>query len=180
MRPALHRPLSPRQRARGFTLIETMVALTIGLVILLAVSVMYARNSSNFTEIEKTGDLLENARYALDVISEDLQQAGFYAEIYPASLSIQWQNSASPCETQPSNLGWDTSNAVIKMPPPVLGTPSASSLSCFSNPNPPRLSGTPALTDGHSGLRVLSILQAAAASLAAGGATIALSQEESA
>lgn len=150
MRPAPSRSFSPRQRARGFTLVETMVALTIGLVILLAVSVMYARNSSNFSEIEKTGDLLENARYALDVISEDLQQAGFYAEINPASLSIQWQNSATPCETNTGNLGWDTTNAVIKMPPAVLGTPSTSSLSCFSNPNPPQLSGTPALTVRHA------------------------------
>jgi predicted dehydrogenase len=37
--------------------------------------------------------------------------------------------------------------------------------------------GTPALTDGHSGLRVLEILQAAAESLAAGGAIISLNKE---
>jgi len=40
--------------------------------------------------------------------------------------------------------------------------------------------GTPALTDGHSGLRVLNILQAAAESLAAGGATIKLISEDAA
>jgi predicted dehydrogenase len=38
--------------------------------------------------------------------------------------------------------------------------------------------GTPALTDGRSGLRVLEILQAASESLAGGGATIALRTQE--
>jgi predicted dehydrogenase len=38
--------------------------------------------------------------------------------------------------------------------------------------------GTPALTDGHSGLRVLKILEAASASLAAGGVTMPLSNSE--
>ena len=38
--------------------------------------------------------------------------------------------------------------------------------------------GTPALTDGRSGLRVLEILQAASESMANGGATIALETGE--
>lgn len=144
-RPLTHRRGAARP-ARGFTLIEIMVALAIGLVILLAMSVMYARNSSNFSEIEKTGDLLENARYALDVMTEDAQQAGFYSEINPGSLGVTWNDTADPCATDATGMGWDTSTSAVTMPVAVHGYTSSDTVTCLDN----RLAGTPAVTMRHS------------------------------
>ena len=120
--------------------------MTIGIVVLLGMSVMYSRNSSNFAEIEKTGDMLENARFALDVMKEDVEHAGFYAEIDPSAMSATW-SAASPCVTDPTALGWNTGGASITMPPPVQGSPAADTTTpCLGN----RQADLPALTVRHA------------------------------
>ena len=91
-------------RERGFSLIEFMIAMTIGLFMIAGLVYLIAETSRSRAEIERSSRQIENGRYALDRIAEDLRHAGFYGEYFsvpsagetgfPASLT-----AASPCAT---------------------------------------------------------------------------------
>lgn len=66
--------------AAGFSLIEMMVAMAIGVVILLAVSEVFINNNRTRTEIEKTSRQIENGRYAMQLLESELANAGFFGE----------------------------------------------------------------------------------------------------
>lgn len=80
-----------RHRAiAGFSLIEMMVAMAIGVVILLAVSEVFINNNRTRTEIENTTRQIENGRYAMQLLESELSNAGFFGEAgkqsFPATL----------------------------------------------------------------------------------------------
>ena len=66
--------------AAGFSLVEMMVAMTIGVLILLAVSEVFISNNRSFTELEKTSRQIENGRYAMQLLESELANAGFFGE----------------------------------------------------------------------------------------------------
>ncbi len=75
----------------GFTLIEMMIAITIGLGILAGLIGVLAANSNNARSNDRTSELMSNGRYALNSMKQELRQAGFrgytWAEpIAPAAL----------------------------------------------------------------------------------------------
>jgi len=76
--PALTRtrPLRSDKQA-GFTLIEMMISITIGLGILAGLVGVLAANSSNSRSNDRTSELMTNGRYALNSMKQELRQAGF-------------------------------------------------------------------------------------------------------
>ena len=78
--PALSRtrPRRSGQQA-GFTLIELMIAITIGLGILAGLVGVLAANSSNSRSNDRTSELMTNGRYALNSMKQEVRQAGFRA-----------------------------------------------------------------------------------------------------
>lgn len=60
----------------GFTLIELMIAITLSLVVLVALSAMFVTGMRARDEIARTNQQIENGRYAMQVLADDLQQAG--------------------------------------------------------------------------------------------------------
>lgn len=64
--------------ARGFSLVELMVALTIGLIILSAVSMLFVSSKKTYTTQDSLARLQENARFAMQFIVKDLRMAGYY------------------------------------------------------------------------------------------------------
>jgi type IV pilus assembly protein PilW len=81
MHPTLH-------KQRGFTMAELMVAVGIGLVILAAMTSLFVNNSRTQSEIEKSNRQIENGRYAIQVTSGDLRNAGFFGEYDPSDLTL--------------------------------------------------------------------------------------------
>src|SRR5262245_11139312 len=71
----------PARRQHGLTLVELMVALVIGLVIVAAMSVLFAGSSRSRREMELSADAIENGRYAVDALSRELSQTGFYGSL---------------------------------------------------------------------------------------------------
>lgn len=71
---------------RGFSLVELMVGLTLGLLVLAAVSAVFISTSNTRDEMERAGKQIENGRYATQLLTEDLRQAGYYGEYDPAPL----------------------------------------------------------------------------------------------
>jgi type IV pilus assembly protein PilW len=74
-------------RERGFTLIELMVAIVVGMVIVASLSLLFANNSRARQEMEKTSQQIENGRYATQTLRDDIRMAGYYGEMSTVGLS---------------------------------------------------------------------------------------------
>ncbi|HSH42816.1 MAG TPA: PilW family protein [Arenicellales bacterium] len=68
-------------RQYGMSLIELMIAMTISLVVIGAVSGVYLSTSRSYTQDEMLSRMQENARYALHVLSKDLSMAGYWGPL---------------------------------------------------------------------------------------------------
>lgn len=64
---------------RGFSLVEMMVAMTLGVLVLLAVSEIFVNNNRTRSEIEKSSRQIENGRYAMQLLEDEISNAGFFA-----------------------------------------------------------------------------------------------------
>lgn len=73
-------------RQSGLSLIELMISITLGLLILAGVATIFTNNSRTRQEIERTSRQIENGRYAMQLLSDDLQAAGYLAEFDPTPL----------------------------------------------------------------------------------------------
>lgn len=63
-------------RQQGFTIVELMVAATLGLLILAGAISMFVSNKRIYTEQDELGRLQENARFAIDMLVNDIRMAG--------------------------------------------------------------------------------------------------------
>jgi type IV pilus assembly protein PilW len=71
-----------RNKQAGLSLVELMIALTIGLLLLTGLSLIFVNSSEANRELQKTSQQIENGRYAIDLISQDLRMAGFYGHFH--------------------------------------------------------------------------------------------------
>lgn len=62
----------------GFSIVELMVAILIGLIILAGVIQVVVTSKTTFIGQEEMSFIQENARYAMDLIGKDLQGAGYF------------------------------------------------------------------------------------------------------
>jgi type IV pilus assembly protein PilW len=69
---------SMKQNTRGFSLVELMVAITIGLIILVSVSGIFITSKTSYNVQDRLARLQENARFAMLYIMKDLRMAGYY------------------------------------------------------------------------------------------------------
>ena len=76
-------PLPRVDRQSGFTLIELMVALAIGLLIVAALIALLLNLSRNNNELSKTNRMIENGRFAVQLLEGDLVHAGFWGGFVP-------------------------------------------------------------------------------------------------
>lgn len=93
------RRASRRQLASGFTLVELMIGLVLGLLIVIAVSSLFVSSSTTRREVELSADVIENGRYAVDLMGRELSQSGFYGTIQTVSGATN-----SPCSTTVTDL----------------------------------------------------------------------------
>jgi type IV pilus assembly protein PilW len=112
----------------GVSLVELMIGLTIGVLMLLVLSSLLVNSSQARKELDKTTQQMENGRYAMDLLVNELRHAGYYGEgetvgLAPAALP-------DPCAT-------DVASLKVAMPVPVQGyaRPTASPLTCLADAN---------------------------------------------
>jgi type IV pilus assembly protein PilW len=72
------------RRQAGFTLIELMISLTIGLFIVLALLTLLINVNRNNGELTKTNHLIENGRFALQLLEADVSHAGYWGGFVPS------------------------------------------------------------------------------------------------
>ena len=69
-------PRAPRAIQGGFSLIELMIAITLGLLIMSGLTTIFVKNSQARSEIERSNRQLESGRYAMALLTDDLRMAG--------------------------------------------------------------------------------------------------------
>lgn len=78
-----HQPAPRRARERGFTLVELLISVALGMLIMIALIAVYLNISRTNTEMAKTNSQIENGRFAVDIVQEDLSHAGFWGGFIP-------------------------------------------------------------------------------------------------
>jgi len=130
---------------RGFSLVELMVALTIGLLIIAAIGRIFFSSRSTYQTDEGLARLQENARFALDSLQRDIRLAGYYGCLRDVT---RIENDLK----NPDNFGTDFKTAIQGFDYTATATgPSSTYTASSANPNPvgvPLANWTPALPLG--------------------------------
>ncbi len=135
-------PLHGRPREDGFTLVEVLVAMALGLLILLALVTLFSRNSANQQDLEQTIRQLESVRFSMDTLSEDVMHAGYFSDFNPETMLVApAYQTPDPCAVGLAALGWDTAASPVQMPVPIQGIAAGTAVACLGNRRP----GTEAL-----------------------------------
>ena len=154
-----------RRTARGFSLVEIMIAMAVGLGLLAAVTGLFGSTSRARTEMAKVGRMFESGRYAQDLLTEDLRLAGFYGEL---PLIAANATTPDPCEVGAASLGWNAAGATPSVPVPITGYQEGDPMpACLAE----RKSGTDVLM-----VRRVSTITTATDALAIGGAYLQTSR----
>ena len=85
---------SLRARQQGLSIIELMISMGIGLLILAGLVTMFVNSSANQRELQRSSIRIENGRYAMDTITQDLHHAGYYGQYFLNSVPTAAQD---PC-----------------------------------------------------------------------------------
>jgi type IV pilus assembly protein PilW len=117
-----------RSRQAGMTLVELSVAMVVALMVLGALAAVFGGTSRNRTSLERAARLTENAQYAMQVLRDDVAQAGYYDTLTTTAGGFTWR-TADPCATAIGDLGWSNPpgttppvNAKIENAPvPIFG-----------------------------------------------------------
>ena len=78
---------------RGFTLVELMIAMTIGLILLLVVGTVFTSSRQVFRIQEHNARIQESGRFAMEILGRSIKQAGL-AEIPFTGLKIGFAGTA--------------------------------------------------------------------------------------
>jgi type IV pilus assembly protein PilW len=112
----------------GLSLIELMISITIGLLILVALSTLFINQSKARVELDKSNRMIDNGRYALDLLSDNLRLAGYYGEFVPATgIPAIPASLPDPCSTSAADMA-----AALQLA--VQGYEAASPTSSISSP----------------------------------------------
>ncbi|WP_164844433.1 PilW family protein [Azoarcus sp. DN11] len=93
------KPQTPglRTAESGISLVELMIAMTLGLFVIGAMTAIFINNSQSRRELDKAAQQLENGRYAIQILRDEISMAGYYDAM--ASIASPPSTTASPCST---------------------------------------------------------------------------------
>src|SRR5256714_8284310 len=121
-------------RAAGLTLVELLVAMTIGLVLIIGATQVYVDSSKAYGINEATARLQENARYALSVLEPDIRMSGYWGL---TNVSDGITGIAQPTDAQSALGAPAASTCGVNFPLllgfPVQGTNNAYTATCAAN-----------------------------------------------
>jgi type IV pilus assembly protein PilW len=93
------------KKSAGFSLVELMVAMTIGLLLLTGLSMIFVNSSQANRELRNSAQQIENGRYASDILTQDLHLAGFYGRLYTLPDPV---GTPDPCNIAAANAAEKT------------------------------------------------------------------------
>lgn len=81
--PTLQPHPDRRFSEHGFTLVELMVAMTLGMLVVAALLALYLNITRTNNEMAKANRQIENGRFAIQLLQNDVAHAGFWGEYIP-------------------------------------------------------------------------------------------------
>jgi len=78
MRTQAQRRMPRASRSRGFSLVELLLALALGLVVVTGIVQLFVGNSQTYSVLNGQARLQENARFAMEFISRAARSAGYF------------------------------------------------------------------------------------------------------
>lgn len=81
MRTAHNPMIAPRRSMQGISMVELMIAMVLGLIVLAGLASIFANSSAARAEMERSSRQIENGRFAMELLADDLRMAGFYGEL---------------------------------------------------------------------------------------------------
>ncbi len=118
-------------KQRGFSMIELMIAMTLGILLTGGVITMFASNKRVYTEQDQLGRLQETARFAMNMIVEDLRMAGHAGCPNDLSLVTNHINGSGtstslfrfiPLEGSENAANWKPDNSTEQVADMVAGS----------------------------------------------------------
>lgn len=94
-------------RQRGLSLIELMISLTIGLILLAGLSLLFVESSRSHRELSEASKQIENGRYAIQLLTDDLHTAGFYGRFADLSTIPTPGVAPDPCHVTSTDTLYD-------------------------------------------------------------------------
>jgi type IV pilus assembly protein PilW len=96
---------------QGLTLVELLVALAISLVIVIAASTFFLGSSRSRDTQDAASLLQDNARFATEVITRSIQQAGYQNYIWSTAGAASRREVLPPSDGQPDLRGYNNTAA---------------------------------------------------------------------
>ena len=102
MRYAVNTP----DNIRGLSIVELMIALTIGLVILVAVTTLLVNSKRAYTTQDRLARVQENGRFAMQFLIKDLRLAGYYGCSNDITSINNTLDTSDPSKFYPFNAAY--------------------------------------------------------------------------
>lgn len=106
---------------RGFSLVEFMVAMTLGLILIAGAVSVYLATKRSYTEVEQVASLAENSRFGLQVLNDSLRHAGFFGGVHPRSIRPDTSLSVVADDCAGDAAFRDTANYLLAEVPSAAG-----------------------------------------------------------
>lgn len=111
MKPGLPTMSNALRRERGMTLVELMISLVISSLIVIASAAFLLGSSRTSATQDAAGQLQDNARYITELMTRNIQQAGFQNYVYGSAGAEKRREIAPPVDGEPDIRGWENSAA---------------------------------------------------------------------
>jgi type IV pilus assembly protein PilW len=98
------------RRQSGWSLVELMISLTIGLILLAGITTLIVKQNQTRTELEKDSQQIENGRYAIQLLHDDIEHAAFYGE-YALPTTTTFDATVNPCVV--GTAGWVSATPAV-------------------------------------------------------------------
>lgn len=121
-------PAFPARTQAGFSLIELMVALLLGLLLMSGIIAVYLESKRGFVQDEAISRVQENGRYALRLLSREIAMAGFFGGV--TELDKITSPAISDCQTWLLNP-----DQVIEVYDAADGGETGAFNTCFGSPS---------------------------------------------
>ena len=122
------RPAAQPRHQYGLSLLEMMIAMTISLFLLVGLAGIFANSSRTQNELTRTARQIEDGRFAISLLADDLSLAGYYGYFYSPSAPSAL---VDPCETADMTV---LRNGV-SLPIQGYNAPTSTPLSCLAAAN---------------------------------------------
>lgn len=136
-----------KKQSQGFSLVELMVAMVIGVIVVGGAFSMHSTSRSTQYASEMQMDMVADARFAIELIAYDLRHAGSWGATNKASL-VDCRTSDTSCPTTPTAVTGDCATGwAYNLSTPIFATNNSNPYagSCILSSAQKYLSGTDVL-----------------------------------